>query len=734
MRSLGSSSHSVTSVSLLLFSLALVLFGCGWLGLGVSHLPGDQSGPATQSKVIPLAPIALGDPIDRNVLKGIAVAGDPEEAKAYVSGILTGSIAVVSLKDGGTLERSFRFTDDAWSVKRPVFDPVHRKLWIATAEGTDIWVVDPDAEVLDAHLDMSGDLPSSQRYPVWDVALDPDRQRLYLAASDVILRYGYANGTLSKEATITRGDLGLSGQAFRDLSWDANRDRLVVLTVPKRNSGAPGRIVTLEHGNVNSTQQINSPGGSLLIVDHAGNFIVAGSETRGGSSILTRVRDSSGSQVWQVRLDQPSAALAACPPSGVFKPRVAVLYQSGSEPDRHISRLAVYRYDIPDGTAGGTRAELFQTKKARYRATHLISVDAIPCSFVVGNDGDGSISYTEMVSAVPFMNHVQVGFQAGRILLTDDGKALVLSRLGGSELIEVDLSTGAGQVVELGDWPVGFALGPPVGPPNPPVNSPSNSSAEGLTSPPASIARKLFVLNHFTSEIKVLNASTLVALGTINLGVDGSLTDTIGYLEADPDGHLLAALIGEQGKVVFVDGESQSVLTTRDLGIGFATDQGPGRMLGAVDGSGDGRVFVYVREENKLYRFDGPHFGSDSVEIHPDPVALRSYSDAALYYSAALGKLFVYNLVVDPDSLAVVGEVEAHRVVAEESGTLYGQTAHGGDEQLLAIDANTYETRWTASLANTGGTIKSGVAFDFAGRMMVMTDPVKARLLLFELD
>jgi DNA-binding beta-propeller fold protein YncE len=244
---------------------------------------------------------------------------------------------------------------------------------------------------------------------------------------------------------------------------------------------------------------------------------------------------------------------------------------------------------------------------------------------------------------------------------------------------------------------------------------------------------KLYVLSHFESKFTVLRLSDLSELATIPLGLSGSTSDTISDLGADPDGTLLAAVVCEQGKVVVIDGATESILGTATL-AGILQDGGPGRMCAAVDAT-NRRVFVYVRDDGKLYRLDESNGFQTSafVTVGASAEAKAAYSIKSVYYSPTLHKVFSFDKIIDPDTLQVVGSLSGvHRIVAEESGVLYGQVKDSNsDEYLVTLDVATYAIQKSRFLVHTE-VMSSYIAFDLAQGRAALSDPSESSVEWFD--
>ncbi|MBP62101.1 MAG: hypothetical protein CMJ62_11315, partial [Planctomycetaceae bacterium] len=194
-------------------------------------------------------------------------------------------------------------------------------------------------------------------------------------------------------------------------------------------------------------------------------------------------------------------------------------------------------------------------------------------------------------------------------------------------------------------------------------------------------------------------------------GVGSSYSDTLSDMAADPDGDLLVALQCEQGKIAIIDGAAESVLAVVDLG-GPRPNDGPGRMNAAVDLSdpANRRIFVFLADDNKLYRLEEsngfvPRL-EDAAEITVEHQVQQTYGFRSVYYSPLLDKVFVWNVAVDPDTLAVETTVAGvERLVGEADGVLFAQhqapAGFNRTESLVTVDAATFEIVHQQQLAET---------------------------------
>ena len=628
-----------------------------------------QFDASTEKSYFVLNEAVLGRSDVDNTLKGISVVADNERQLGYVTGIMTDTVSVVDL-DTGTLERTFYLTDHAQATKKLAFDPIHRQLWaVANKQDAFLWLVDPDTgTVLDSR-DIGEDFSEqANSYPIRDVTVDPQSQQLYTLISDV-----HGNRVVVYDTSLQIVDELLVGRAIVDLEWDVEHNTLIALSAPAPNTGQPAQVFLLPNGSEADQQKftpdVTSSSSNMppakIAVSESGDLFLAG-ETN-----LWKIDSTNGTVIWHTDLPFQTTELA------VSGDQVGVLHQYGApaSPDIFISRLSTYNTE---------NGELIAIRKGRFEASRM---DATTQGFLVGNGGDASVSIFPADTTEP--TNIQVGSAAEDVLVTPDGnRMLVLNRLGGSQLIEFNLETGASRVLDTVPWPVRMVQRPQDG--------------------------RLFIFSHFAPTVEVRDLETLEVLGEISLaphGVGTSYSDTLSDMSADPNGDLLVALQCEQGKVAIIDGATQSVLAVVNLG-GLRRNDGPGRMNAAVDLSDpDNRqVFVFLADDNTLYRLEEsndflPHLEA-SVSVPVDQQVQKTYGFRSVYYSPAIDKVFVWNVAVDPDTLIVESEVEGvERLVGEAAGVLYGQhKAPAGvnqTESLVTFDATTFETTHKQILAET---------------------------------
>jgi hypothetical protein len=222
---------------------------------------------------------------------------------------------------------------------------------------------------------------------------------------------------------------------------------------------------------------------------------------------------------------------------------------------------------------------LITTRKCRFEAEHLGAARDSGL-FVVANGGDASLTILD-TSTQPGVR-VQVGSSAEDILVTTGGdRVLVLTRLGGSQLFECRLTTGAMKVVPAPDWPMRMAA--------------------------STSLNKLYVYSHFQSKIAVYNLSTLVFSHDIDLSSElgPAYSDTLNDMAFDEKASLLVVLGCEQGRVVAIDTATEFVWPVITIAPPLMYG-GPGRFSAAVDASNplNRRFFLHAPEVGRIYRFE----------------------------------------------------------------------------------------------------------------------------------
>ncbi len=619
----------------------LGILGANWLS--------TSSGQETASLV--LNEVVLGrDDVD-NTLKGMSVVVDSDRALAYITGIMTDAVSVVDL-DRGTLDRTFYLTDHAQATKKLAFDAEHRRLWaIANKQDSTLWLSDPDTGEVIASRDISADLlADASNYPVKDVAVDPQRENFYVLLNDMT-----GGRVLIYDTSLHPVGTVLEGQSIGALQWDESRDALLAMTTPPPASGASTRIFVLGQGLESAMTSIDPDLGaaspkppSQFAFEPAGDFYLAGQKK------MWRIDASTGDQVWQSVLPYNASAIEWS------QDELGILHQYGAadDDDIFVSRLSTF-----DADTGG----MLSVRMARYEASRMDAV-AGAGSFVVGNGGDASVSI--FVSGAEAAANIKVGTAAEDILVTPDGqRMLVLNRLGGSQLVEYDLETGASRVLDTVAWPVRM------------IQRPEDET--------------LFIFSHFEPKIEVRDLDTLEVIHEISLsthGITTSYSDTLSDMNADPQGSLLVALQCEQGKVAIVDGANQSVLAVVELGKP-RPGTGPGRMNAAVDTSDpdNRKVFVYLADDNRIYRLEEsndfvPQVDA-SAEVSVTQGIQNTYGFRSVYFSPSFDMVFAWNVPIDPDTLVAGTPVNGvERFVGENDGVLYAQhKASSGVNQIESL-------------------------------------------------
>lgn len=612
--------------------------------LTLAALVGCSSGSGSGTPPL-LDSLSMGQLLDQsdrpNVLKGMMVEVD-DSGRAYVAGIMTHTLGVVDLATGQV--RSFPVADEVLNNAKLIYDNLHDRLWIVSTRGNYILLVDPDAETVVAEADISADLaPGADTFPVTDAALDPVRQVLYIALNDGSARIAVYDSTLQKT-----GDI-LDGQNPYALRWDAARDALIVLTAPL---SGPGAIMTLPAGNaaqatsITAPAKFNQPPPNHLAIEAGGDVYVAGSS-------LWKVNAITGQVIWETAL---TLAVSRIDVSGS---EIGVLHRYGpsGQPEEYLSRFVTY--------SDSTGAELAE-REAGYEASRMT---ALPQGgFLVGAGGDGDILVFPQGAGAAAA--IDIGRSVEDFHFSPDGsRCYLLNRLGGSSLVEYSFATGQTQVLErdaVGAWPIRMAI--------------------------RAASEEIFVLSHFESKLSVIDIDSFAKTGEIDLGVQGSISDTISDLASDPDGELLACVLSEQGTIVVVDGASHQVLGTAALG-NVLEGYGPGRMHAAVDAVHQ-RVFVYLADGRRLYQLTAANQWqvATSVQILPDSEASMNYAAQGLYYSPSLNKLFAWGAVYDADTLTQETSLaSAQRLVGEKDDFLYAQRQDSdGTEYALILDAASY--------------------------------------------
>lgn len=637
--------------------------------------------------------LVLGSSANDNVLKGMSVVTDDAMNLAYVTGIMTDVVGVVDLATRALL-RTYALSNTTQSTKKLAFDDLSRQLWcVSNKTDCTLWLTDPDSGTVLGERDISSEIGSSGgSYPIQSVVVDPLRQRFYALSNNFA-----GSRVLVYDSTLTLIDQILDGITVWTLRWDESNDALLALTAPKLSSGVLPQMHRLPAGDESSMTSVTLtlPAGAILnpsLFTHnaIGDLFLA------SGKFVWKASGVTGNPIWVNSLANTATAIEL---SGT---ELGVLHKYGNpgSADIYVSRLSTL------GAATGTSLGY---GSARFEASRM---DATPSAggFIVGNGGDASLSHFPK----GFVNaeHFKVGSAAEDVLLTPDGeRMLVLNRLGGSQLIECDLTSGLGRVVNSCDWPVRMMMRP--------------------------ADNELFVLSHFESKLVVHDLTTLVIKSEIPLGLPPCYTDTIMAMAGDDQGELFAALVAEQGKLVVVDGNTQTILATINMTTP-ALGVGPGRMNGAVD-NGDPanrRLFVYLADDETLYRYEemtSPPFQlTGTIKVVLSSGVKNSYGFRTVYYSDGMGKIFVGNVQIDPDTLMLEGfAADAHRFVGERATTLYAQhkSSFGTSqlEQVYIIDGPTLATIGMETIGLTAG-MDVKVHFDTGRGRMAFSMPIASEV------
>jgi Ca2+-binding RTX toxin-like protein len=639
-----------------------------------------------------------------NTLKGMSVVVDAAADRVYVTGIMTDDVAVIDLSTG-ELSRTFQLPDHGQATKKLAFDDVHRELWAVTnKQEPTIWIADPDDGSLIASRNIGDDLRGATRsYPIKDLALDSFGGRLYLAVSDVS-----GSRVAVYDRTLSEVDSLLEGREVVSIAWDESTGSLLALSA-RTAAGATGEIFVLSRGEEAGLERIGLDIGSSdrlpaeLAVDETGGLYVAGSRT------VWKIDSVTGEASWSALLPFTATAL------DVSGSEVGVLHKYS---DADSSTVFVSQFTTLNRDTG----EWLATREARYEASRM---DVHPDSgqFVVGNGGDASVSVFGAGRSEGV--HVKVGSAAEDVLITPDGnRLLALNRLGGSQLIEFDMRTGASRVVETVAWPVRMA-----------AFEETNS---------------LFIFSHFEPLIEVRDLETLELVDTISLaehGVTASYSDTLSDMSFASDGSLLVALQAEQGLVVVVDSASREVLAVTDLG-GRLPGDGPGRLNAAVDISdpADRTVFVYLEDDSRLYRLrESDGFAAsieDSTEVSVDREVQGAYGFRSVFLSTGSGgesnTVYVWNVAVDAETLEVGESIDGvERFVGESDGVLIGQhkvsSGVNAIESLVVVDASTGAVLHEQELAETEA-MDAKVDLDLESGRVAFTMPAVSEVHMVELE
>jgi DNA-binding beta-propeller fold protein YncE len=648
---------------------------------------GRADGPDERSK----EPINLNYEIlgqqTPNVLKGMMVAVDSDQHLGFVAGIMTNTVGIVDLTANRFIG-AFAVSDATLNVAKMAYDGIHKRLWLVSGRGAYIKIVDPETRSVVAEIDTTGEAgPQTPDYPVRAIALDAERQTVYLIRRDQTTRILAYDNTLSPPREV------LSDESVFSIRWDTENDRLIVLTAPRMGAG---EILLLPRGDASLLTRIAAPAGSrrpphLITADDEGHLFVAGES-------LWKIETATGTEKFRVMLPFQAAHIE------VAGDEVGVLEKTALQPseDDYVSKL--HTFSVATGA-------LIASRPAGLESSRMAAISG--GGFLVGNAGGAEV-LNFPVGASPGQT-IDVGTAAEDIHFSRDGdRVFVLNRLGGSQLLEKSLITGETRILgedAIGAWPIRMAT--------------------------RMDEDKAFVLGHFESKLTVIGLSDLKKLRTIDLGQGHALTDTMSDLVADPAGRLLVALLAEQGKVVIVDGSTEDVLAVVELGP-EVLGGGPGRMNAAVDA--DTRaVYVYLADDATLYKLEESNgFQVDptaKVELTFSRDVQQSYGFGAVYFNVRQSRVFVWNQAVNSRTLDHGPALpNIHRVVGERDGTIYAERkTPGGDEILVALDDETLEETGQLVIGNYRA-MGSQTAFHWETGLLAQALGAQSEVHFFELS
>jgi len=565
---------------------------------------------------------------DNNVLKLFSAAADPTRNRVYVSGILTRHIGIL---DGatekwiGTLDSGI----EGYALKYLYLDAVANLLYIADASHDQLSRIDLNTGARAGPVT----LPNAGTHLI----MDSRRTRVYLSGPDTPNLSALDGKTLQQVWAFN--DLGKNTGA---LAFDAQSDTLYILDI-----GAQDRQRAIYRFDLNTAKIVGT-------INYA-------APTGGRSRGLEW--DAQGKRFFVIG-DRQILVLAA---NGVELRAIQLprdrQVQSTLFDTAH-NRFVILALAQPkDGEVAGVGGILQAYDADTGRLAAEISFGNKPhrMTFSPANgkiyvpNGDASVVWSIATDTYTRAVPLRLGVSLEQIVATDGGRVLYMnSRLGGSELLALNIETNQLERFASGTWPI-------------PIRADSNGE-------------RLFVLNAWDSTLAIYDLKpTRKLAATIPLGLPRGTTDRLPDLAIDTTHQRAYAAYPEFSKIAIVDLQALKPVTTLEV-AGFKggdTGGGPGQMQISVNASAN-LLYIFWAQEHRLTIYDGN----------------KNYAPAA---NIDLSKLN-WNLMRDgPGSDLMFLDTERNRLFVgafeldAKTGQPTGRTLARG-QQILALDAksNTY--------------------------------------------
>lgn len=589
---------------------------------------------------------ALERPLDENVLKLFSAASDSQRNLVYVSGIMSGDIAVL---DGAT-ETWVRTIDTGGpdrGLKYLYADEARNRVYVLDATARAVRRIDAVTGRVDGPVDLEGFLEGHQ------ALVDPSSGNLLVATRDHGIQvFGGEPLQLLYEQTAF-------GENTGQMAYDTARGVVYVLDSA---SGAGSRSIYVldpatgtRTGEVTYSAQPNDRSRWLMLDEEGGRFLVGT-----GRSLLVLGLD--GSTQRTIRLNGSPADMLYDDAHGA----VAVL--STEQPSA--GRVAgvgghLHVYDV---SSGALRATLSFGRKP-----HRMNLNRANGHIYVAN-GDAAVVWSIDTASYGSAEPIRLGDSVEQIALAANGATYLSSRLGGSYLSALDTDGAVTETFTAGTWPI-----------------PVQTNRDGT---------RLLVLNAWDSTLSVFDVSAERALlGTIALGIPDGSTDRLPAMTIDSSRSLAYVAYPEFAKVVVADFAAMKVIaaiTIDGLKTGD-TGGGPGQIQLAVDETRN-RLFVLVPQAQEVTVYDGADGYAKVSELGRANIDWTKVprEGELLFFDHVRDVLFVGPVEVEAASLTPTGRSlngNAWLFGADAgSGTYWGIRAGQSGWLVTVADAATLET------------------------------------------
>jgi len=209
----------------------------------------------------------------------------------------------------------------------------------------------------------------------------------------------------------------------------------------------------------------------------------------------------------------------------------------------------------------------------------------------------------------------------------------IVSRLGGSDILNYNVSTKTFTKFKAGNWPSVVK-----------VDSSTN---------------RLYVYNHFQSSISVFNATDNTLVTTIELPILEGRTDEIPTMEIDRLNKKLYAAVPEYKKLCVIDMPTDSVVRTIDLPDLDSSDGGGIGHLQTMPVQDFNKLYVLYKLQKRLKIYNTSTFTTPiTLNLGPrwsDTTAIMD--ENAMYYDSISNRMFVGNIIINTQTNVILGTV-----------------------------------------------------------------------------